>query len=208
MLVNGRYNLVETRRARPASAFQTMTQMSGMLVKRAPGGVPEPLEVDTNLGTVRPVTADAKPNAHKEKLKRAEELTIQGKDEDNHNFLTLALMQGEDKARNGRFHKAIPEYSAAIQANDQYAPAYWRRGSANWELGNYGAAIEDYNTLYNLDPKMSHSESARKHKLMAREHKRRSRPAWGIGHTKPVSHDKLSSSGTRRRHGAAAAPTA
>jgi len=159
---DGRYNLLEARRARPASAFQTMSQMSGMLVKRASGGVPEPLDIVS--AEPRPKTAAPKVSARREKLKLAEELTI----------------NGEDKARNGRFHKAIPEYSAAIEANDQYAPAYWRRGSANWELGNYGAAIEDYNKLYMLDPKMNHSESARKHKLLNLDHKRRSRPAWGM----------------------------
>lgn len=172
--------LSKQRRARPASAFQTMTQMSGMYVRRAPGGVPEPVDVDLltrdldgdHLGVTgpgRPATA----LGARERDRIANDLTI----------------QGEDKARAGRWNRAIPEYSAAIEVNDKYAPAFWRRGCAQWELGNYGAAIEDYNRLYMLDPKMTHSDSARKHKLNNERHKARSRPAWGAG--KAVKRDPL-----------------
>jgi len=158
-------------RTRPASAYQTMTQMSGMYVKRAPGGVPEPVAVDVNArdeggieygeDSNRPATA----MGTRERTDLAEDLTI----------------RGEDKARSGRWHKAIPEYSAALEVDKAYAPAYWRRGCSHWELGNYGAAIEDYNSLYKLDPTMSHSDSARKHKLIEIDRRRKSRPAWGAG---------------------------
>ena len=90
----GKYQLLESRRPRPASAFQTMTQMAGMYVKRAPGGVPEPVDIDyepTEMAT-RPATAGATPDKMGSRARKrlAEDLTV----------------QGEDNARSGRWHKA------------------------------------------------------------------------------------------------------
>ena len=141
------------------------------------------------------ITGAGRPATAKERERIANDLTI----------------QGEDKARAGRWNRAIPEYSAAIQVKEDCAPAYWRRGCAHWELGNYGAAIEDYNRLYMLDPKMNHADSARKHKLNTERHARRSRPAWGAG--KAVKKDPLTGlseipEGRTRGNRGAAAPTA
>ena len=81
-----------------------------------------------------------------------------------------ATLDGEELQRNGDFRHAIPEYSRAIGQDPGYAPAYWRRGTAQWELGNYGDAMADYNELLLLDPKMQHSDSARQRQQRKPKH--------------------------------------
>ena len=44
-------------------------------------------------------------------------------------------VSGEELQRNGDFKHAIPKYTEAIDQDPSYAPAYWRRGTAQWELG-------------------------------------------------------------------------
>lgn len=141
---DGEYRMIETdpikqnkgqrKGLRPASAYQTNSHMSGMYVKRASGGIPEPT------------------SAAVESTSPTNELHYSAED---------ATLDGEELQRNGDFRHAIPEYSRAIDQDPEYAPAYWRRGTAQWELGNYGDAMADYNELLLLDPKMKHSDSAR-----------------------------------------------
>jgi tetratricopeptide (TPR) repeat protein len=65
-----------------------------------------------------------------------------------HYRTALGLLQNRDWA------KAVAELSDAILANPKLAVAYSARGSAQFGLGKYREAAEDYRTATQLDPKL------------------------------------------------------
>ena len=56
--------------------------------------------------------------------------------------------------QNREWAKAVAELSDAILANPKLAVAYSARGSAQFGLGKYREAAEDYRTATQLDPKL------------------------------------------------------
>lgn len=59
--------------------------------------------------------------------------------------------RGIDNIKSGCYVEAIEEFTAAIEINSQFAPAYYRRGLAYYDLGNLAKAIADYNQSLNID---------------------------------------------------------
>lgn len=60
--------------------------------------------------------------------------------------------QGIEKARQKDLHGAIAEFTQAIQAQPDFAAAYYQRGLAYFNLGNAPQAILDYANAIRLDP--------------------------------------------------------
>lgn len=59
--------------------------------------------------------------------------------------------RGIENIKSGCYIEAIEAFTAAIEINPQFAPAYYRRGLAYYDLGNLKKAIADYNQSLNID---------------------------------------------------------
>jgi len=55
------------------------------------------------------------------------------------------LIQGEEKDEKGDYQGAIAAYTQAIVLNPNYAEAYNGRGHTRYRLGDYKAAVADFN---------------------------------------------------------------
>lgn len=59
---------------------------------------------------------------------------------------------GCDKAAAGDYRGAIADFNRAIEINPNFADAYYRRGLAQFDLGNKQDAIEDYTKSLSINP--------------------------------------------------------
>jgi tetratricopeptide (TPR) repeat protein len=64
------------------------------------------------------------------------------------------------------YDKAIADYSAAIKINPRYATAYFDRGAAHEEKGEYNEAQEDFDKAVQLDPKLAEKAKVQDRKFL------------------------------------------
>ena len=62
------------------------------------------------------------------------------------------LERGNRYGRNGVYHRAIQDYSRAIELAADYAEAWYNRGCSWYEVGEYGKAIADLSRAIELAP--------------------------------------------------------
>ena len=60
--------------------------------------------------------------------------------------------RGSRYGRNGVYHRAIEDYSAAIELDPNYAEAWYNRGCAWYEVGEYAKSIADLTRAIELAP--------------------------------------------------------
>lgn len=79
--------------------------------------------------------------------KQIENLRVQGDDS-----APIYAWYGQILAGKNKVDEAISQYSRAINRAPSYAEAYQLRGNLFKEMGDYEAALEDFNTLISLQP--------------------------------------------------------
>lgn len=62
------------------------------------------------------------------------------------------LARGNRYGRNGVYHRAIQDYSTAIELAPDYAEAWYNRGCAWYEVADYDQAIADLTQAIQLAP--------------------------------------------------------
>ncbi len=55
-------------------------------------------------------------------------------------------------SRNGVYHRAIEDYTTAIDMDRFYADAFYNRGCSYYEVGRYDESISDLSRAIELDP--------------------------------------------------------
>ena len=60
--------------------------------------------------------------------------------------------RGNRYGRNGVYHKAIEDYTKAIEIDFEFAEAFYNRGCSWYEVGKYDDAILDLTRAIELDP--------------------------------------------------------
>ena len=66
------------------------------------------------------------------------------------------LDRGNRYSRNGVYHRAIDDYTKAIELDPGLADAFYNRGCSWYEVGNYDDAIADLTRAIELDPLADH----------------------------------------------------
>ena len=60
--------------------------------------------------------------------------------------------RGNRYSRNGVYHRAIEDYTTAIEMDPFYADAFYNRGCSYYEVGLYDKSIADLTKAIELDP--------------------------------------------------------
>ena len=60
--------------------------------------------------------------------------------------------RGNRYSRNGVYHRALADYTAAIDLAPDYADAYYNRGCSYYEVGDYARALADLTRAIELQP--------------------------------------------------------
>ena len=64
--------------------------------------------------------------------------------------------RGNRYSRNGVYHKAIEDYTKAMELEPELAEAYYHRGCSWYEVDNFGDSIADLTRAIELDPMADH----------------------------------------------------
>lgn len=64
--------------------------------------------------------------------------------------------RGNRYSRNGVYHRAIEDYTQAIELDPGHPEAFYNRGCSWYEVGNYEDAIADLTRAIQLDPLADH----------------------------------------------------
>lgn len=59
---------------------------------------------------------------------------------------------GIDHLENGKFRKAIKQFTKALEAEDDSCEIYYNRGNAYFDLEKYSKAIIDYSNALEINP--------------------------------------------------------
>ena len=60
--------------------------------------------------------------------------------------------RGNRYSRNGVYHRAIDDYTMAIEIDPEYADAFYNRGCSYYEVGLYDRSIADLTRAIEIDP--------------------------------------------------------
>lgn len=60
--------------------------------------------------------------------------------------------RGNRYSRNAVYHRAIADYTMAIELNPEYADAHYNRGCSYYEVGDYQKSIADLTRAIELSP--------------------------------------------------------
>ena len=60
--------------------------------------------------------------------------------------------RGHRYSRNGVYHRAIDDYTKALEINPEYADGYYHRGCSWYEVEHFDDALADLNRAIELDP--------------------------------------------------------
>ena len=64
--------------------------------------------------------------------------------------------RGSRYGRNGVYHRAIEDFTKAIELDPEHADAFYNRGCSWYEVGKYDDAIADLTQAIELDPLADH----------------------------------------------------
>jgi len=64
--------------------------------------------------------------------------------------------RGNRYSRNGVYHKAIEDYTKAMELDPEFADAYYHRGCSWYEVDNFEDSIADLTKAIELDPMADH----------------------------------------------------
>ena len=64
--------------------------------------------------------------------------------------------RGNRYGRNGVYHRAIEDFTKALELDPEHADAYYNRGCSWYEAGKYDDAIADLTRAIELDPTADH----------------------------------------------------
>jgi tetratricopeptide (TPR) repeat protein len=73
----------------------------------------------------------------------------------NLNLAERYYNRGIVNGQNGRYDKAIADFTEAIRLNPKLAQAYYSRGVTYWCKGNHERAVAEFNEAIRLDPKLA-----------------------------------------------------